>query len=136
MKKIFTIFLILIALQACKSRGNSAAVFLYKNQISKDSSESEIVKKYGKPQEIWLDERGRKVLSYSYARLSYNLSSFFPIPMAKSRFNNYEVILIFDKSGALQDVRKFLDQMLVRPLAVCESSRADCNLRYEVLERR
>ena len=68
--------MITIPLQSCKLKGNRLTLALYKSEMIKEDSESSIVKKYGKPQELWFNRDGNKVLSYSYAKLNCRFFQF------------------------------------------------------------
>ncbi len=137
MSKINLIILFL-TLSSCSSMGakNRVVLRLYNDEIKLKTTIQEVVKKYGKQNQEWIDSNGDLVLSYSASKVVYGAMSFFPIPLTKSRFNNYEIVLTFDKKGYLADVKKFIDCQETLPVTVCESDLADCNLGYKVVERR
>lgn len=132
----FFIVIFMLLLFSCKSRGDRLALGLYYDDIKPKTMMSEVIKKYGKNYRKWRDGNGYQVLEYSHCQSHYDLLSFLPLPITKPKFDNYEIILTFDKNNRLITVKKFHDRLISLPLAICEPDIADCNLEYKVIERR
>lgn len=112
-------------LNACSH--NKMALHLYRDQLSTGTSSLEIFKKYGPATQMWHDGQGN-VYSYNYAKPHYNFLSFLPVPLFKSRFDNYEVVLVFDGDGRLQDIKKFHNHVMVKSWLICEFGEVDCEI--------
>ena len=126
----------LILCSSCQNAGNKNALRLYAKTLEKEVLRDKIIEKYGNPQEKWLDKRKNQVFSYSYSKPKYNWSSFFLLPLSPTKFYNYEVILTFNGQNQLIDSRKFLDQMMVKPWTICESSITNCDLGCKKIDRK
>ncbi len=132
---IILIFLLIFS-ASCRPCGSKKALIIYKNNIELQTSSLEIIKKYGLAQQRWRDESGNNIFSYTYSKPKYGIFSFLPIPLFYSKFDNYEVILTFDDSGNLADVKKFHDRIKMKSWVICEPQVADCDLGYEVIGRK
>ena len=130
--KNLLIFLSILFIFSCQGQGNRRVIGLYKSNIELGTSSFKIIKKYGFAINKWIDKSGNNVASYVYSKPAYQISSFFPLPIFDSKFNNYEVILTFDKKGSLIDVKKFLNSMKTESWIFCESEVTNCNLNYEI----
>lgn len=134
-KKLVHILLLVFILSSC-SFHNKMALNLYYEENLLGSSSLEIFKKYGAANEMWRDSFNNSIFSYSYTKPRYNFASFFPLLNAKSKFDNYEVILVFDEKGKLIEVKKFYDRLLAKSWLICESKNFDCDLSKEVVARK
>jgi len=128
-KKIFSIFFI-ISLSSCGILEEARKTKLYHSKNLLGTSSAKIIKKYGLPDEEWQDKDGNDVFGYSYSEVKYKPSSFLPIPLTNSRHDNYEIVLTFNKTNELIDIRKFVNQVVVKSWTLCEAAVANCNVEY------
>lgn len=124
-KKLVMIWL--ICLSSCGFNAHKGALNLYFDEVEKGESSLKIFKQYGPSQQMWRDG-DTNVFSYSYTKPKYSFVSFLPIPVFKSKFDNYEVVLTFDDKGNVMDVIKFHDRVIVRSWLVCDYAIVDCDV--------
>ncbi len=136
MKKIFynlSLSILVAFFCSCSfNQKSSAWVFFQKNSLL-GSDVKDIENFYGKPQLVWKSGK-QKFFSYNFSKVSYQLSAFFPFPLFHSEFKNYEIIMVFEQDK-LTEMTKFSDRMKTKSWLLCESSIADCNVSYEIVDR-
>lgn len=125
-QKVNFALMLLFLLSSCVGQGNKQAINLYYDDVKLGESSLNILKTYGLSDKRWEDKSGNNVVSYSYSKPQYNISSFLPWQKSSSKFTNYEVILIFNQEGKLTKVKKFIGELKVKSWLICENAVADC----------
>lgn len=111
----------------CGCAHKKRALNLYRDEVALGVSSLQILKEYGPATQMWHDG-DENVYSYSYSKPKYDFLSFLPVPIFKSKFDNYEVVLAFDGQGQLVDVKRFHNKVMVKSWLVCEFGVGDCEI--------
>jgi len=124
-----SLILLIFLLGACSHKiGNKNTLKIITNPSEIIMNQQDIIKKYGSAQNIWTKEENREIWQYLYGKNSYDLASLIPIINHFGWVNgqNYEVLLLFDQNGALEEIKKFSSQAKWRNGLICNPEIYEC----------
>jgi hypothetical protein len=111
--KLFLAALCFTLASCAGERGNKMAEKMYNDQLTinvNQASKDKITVNYQYPDFIWKDKDGNTVYNYQYTKASPTILSYIPLISVltnRTRINNYDISLTFNKQEKLQDVSFF-----------------------------
>lgn len=81
----------------------------------------------------WIDKDGHVVKEYSRSQSHPGFISYLPIIsfFTARNYDNYELIVTFDKDGQVLNMRNFYNKLTLESVAFCNSSTSSCIKKIE-----